>query len=137
MMAGEAGDFLIAPEVVAIDQRDHLDHPARGSLHGKRVGCKVGSVGAGARMAIRAVKAESGRHDSHRCEKVIDGEFFQRPTGHILKVFARLPVRGRRLRLTLSRNDVHENETTPYKCQESDHEGQPPPEFHIGFPPEE
>jgi hypothetical protein len=72
-MAGPAGHALGAAEGRAVDRGDHLDHLPRALLDG-RVEHPIDLVAAGARMAVGAVEAETGRHDAHRADEVVHRE---------------------------------------------------------------
>src|SRR5437773_2505854 len=107
-MTRETSHALYAREVGAIDGSNHLHHPARGSLLGNRIDHEISLVGAGAGMTVRAVIAQTGRHDSHCREEIIDAEFLERAGGHVLEDLSRLFSWCGRLRSS----PIHQSKTT-------------------------
>ena len=71
-MTRPARDDLPSAEVLLVDRSHHQRHSARDALLG-RVELPQHLVGAGARMTLRAIKAQGGRHDAHGVEELVDG----------------------------------------------------------------
>ncbi len=75
-MTRPARDDLSSVEVVAIDGRDHLDHPARGALLG-RVVLPFGIGRSRAGMAIAAADGQRRGKQPHRAHEFVDRDPFQ------------------------------------------------------------